>query len=281
MTNWYEEKLEARRDRFLARARKAAGEASSRERTARSMMEAIPFGQPILVGHHSEKRDRAFRGRMNSNFNKAHEARQMAEGYAYAADRVGTAGISSDDPEAIRKLKEKIARLEAVREAEKKCNAAMRKAAKAAKKKLGRELTKTDHIEIAENLDLGDLDPTWKAMLVHQARIFGWLPSFGNNTAANLRRYQKRLEAEEKAAAREDQPDIETDDYTVSEDREINRLQISFNGIPPENVRKFLKSNGFKWARSLGVWQRQLSNRAWYLAKVELPRVWETAAENA
>lgn len=38
---------------------------------ARDMAVQTPFGQPILVGHHSENRDRNFRDRIHNTFGKA------------------------------------------------------------------------------------------------------------------------------------------------------------------------------------------------------------------
>ena len=46
----------------------------------------------------------------------------------------------------------------------------------------------------------------------------------------------------------------------------MNRLQIFFDAIPDEEVRKELKGWSFKWARSVGAWQRQLTSNAIYAA---------------
>lgn len=46
-----------------------------------------------------------------------------------------------------------------------------------------------------------------------------------------------------------------------------NRLQIFFAGKPGEDLRHELKSRGFRWAPSVGAWQRQLTNNAVYAAK--------------
>lgn len=40
---------------------------------ARDMAHGIPFGQPILVGHHSERRDRNYRNRIENKFRKGYE----------------------------------------------------------------------------------------------------------------------------------------------------------------------------------------------------------------
>ena len=41
--------------------------------------------------------------------------------------------------------------------------------------------------------------------------------------------------------------------------REDNRLQVFFDGKPDADTRAELKSNGFRWAPSVGAWQRQLT----------------------
>lgn len=51
---------------------------------------------------------------------------------------------------------------------------------------------------------------------------------------------------------------------------EIDRLQLIFNEKPSSNIISDLKSNGFKWAPSMGAWQRQLTNNAIYSTKMFL-----------
>lgn len=59
--NHYERKQEARRERLLAAAERAEAqsEAAYKRADLREEASGIPFGQPILVGHHSERRHRA------------------------------------------------------------------------------------------------------------------------------------------------------------------------------------------------------------------------------
>ena len=42
------------------------------------------------------------------------------------------------------------------------------------------------------------------------------------------------------------------------------RIQLFFEGKPEPEVRDILKSNGFRWAPSVGAWQRQLNNNGKY-----------------
>lgn len=47
---------------------------------------------------------------------------------------------------------------------------------------------------------------------------------------------------------------------------EDNRLQLFFDEKPNEDLRRQLKTNGFKWAPSVGAWQRMLNDNAIYAA---------------
>jgi len=53
------ERLERKLERRREWAEKAKTRADALSEQSHKMMSVIPMGQPILVGHHSEKRDRA------------------------------------------------------------------------------------------------------------------------------------------------------------------------------------------------------------------------------
>ena len=53
----YEAKRQARYERLLAAAEKAERDGKASITAGDTMFKAIPFGQPILVGHHSERRN--------------------------------------------------------------------------------------------------------------------------------------------------------------------------------------------------------------------------------
>jgi Domain of unknown function (DUF3560) len=125
--NDYEARQEAKRARLLERAEQKRQEGEAHHKTADRMASVIPFGQPILVGHHSEGRDRRYRARIHGHMSKWIELDNYAKELERRAEAVGTGGISSDDPEAIDKLKVKVARLEATQERMKQANAAIRK----------------------------------------------------------------------------------------------------------------------------------------------------------
>ncbi|MEV3914998.1 DUF3560 domain-containing protein [Streptomyces canus] len=114
------------RERRLAKAERLQDWAAGRERkaaashdAARRYIEAVPFGQPILVGHHSERRARRDQARFNADMQrgfdhttKAEEMRSKAANIEAAAAR----SIYSDDPDAVEQLEARPAELESKRD---------------------------------------------------------------------------------------------------------------------------------------------------------------------
>ena len=87
-TNSYEERQQAKRDRFQALADKAAGKSAAAAKQASDMARHIPFGQPVLIGHHSEKRDRAFRARIGGTMDKSIVEANKADYYEQKAAKL-------------------------------------------------------------------------------------------------------------------------------------------------------------------------------------------------
>src|SRR3990167_1814385 len=115
--NHFEQKRAAKAERFEELAAKHRKQAEARHATARSIGDMIPFGQPILVGHHSERGHRAAIAKIDTNMRKGFEHSDTAEYYENKADNArNNTAIFSDDPEAVTKLQEKIAIHEALRE---------------------------------------------------------------------------------------------------------------------------------------------------------------------
>ncbi len=69
----YEERRQEKLERYQELADKNLKKAEDEFDQAHKMAEVIPFGQPILVGHHSEKRDRNYRKRIDNKMRKAIE----------------------------------------------------------------------------------------------------------------------------------------------------------------------------------------------------------------
>jgi hypothetical protein len=113
----------AERLREWSQANQAKSEA--RDEAADQLASGIPVGQPILVGHHSERRHRKDLARIDSNWEAARELRAKADEQARRADGIeaqAAGAIYDDDPDAIEKLSDKIIGLEAERNAMKDAN---------------------------------------------------------------------------------------------------------------------------------------------------------------
>ncbi len=121
-----ERKLEKREEWAAGRREKSAQAFDS----ARAATEGIPFGQPILVGHHSERRHRNAITKSDNAMRRGCESQDMAEHHASKAEGISAqleGSIFSDDPDAIEALTGKVAKLEAEREKIKATNKIIRR----------------------------------------------------------------------------------------------------------------------------------------------------------
>ena len=126
------------RERMEARAERRREWAAGRERksaqafeAARRIADNIPLGQPILVGHHSERGARRDQRRIQSGMDRGIESQKMAAHHTSKAGGIEDAlarSIFSDDPDAIEALEAKAARLDAEADAMVTVNKAFRKA---------------------------------------------------------------------------------------------------------------------------------------------------------
>jgi hypothetical protein len=124
-----ENRLAKREEWARGRDRKAAAAFGS----ASSLSSSIPFGQPILIGHHSERRARNDAKRIQNRMMAGLECSDMADNHRSKAANIKSAldrTIFSDDANAVERLTEKISRLKIIAERIKKYNESARKAAK-------------------------------------------------------------------------------------------------------------------------------------------------------
>jgi hypothetical protein len=255
----YQERQEAKRDRLEERAAKAEAVSNERFNTASTLGKMLPFGQPILVGHHSEAKHRKHAESINTNMRKSVEAQDKAEYLSRRADSVGSGGIASDDPEAVEKLKKKLEGLIKSHELMKAVNKIVRSS----------HTTEEDKIEYLVNTH-GQTEERAKKLLL-PCEFFG---KFGfdtyalQNSNANIRTTRKRLEyleALHNEAPLQDSGEVIGTAWDLYE--EEGRIKFSFDGIPAEEVRKKLKSNGFKWSRYSKAWVRKLTPNAVFVTK--------------
>lgn len=103
---------ETRADYLDGKAERLAAQADAGFARAREMASIIPLGQPILIGHHSERRDRNYRARINSTEDRALEAHNAAED---TSRRAASAANTQAHRESLPATLRRIATLEAER----------------------------------------------------------------------------------------------------------------------------------------------------------------------
>ncbi len=106
------ERAADRADRFAGYAENAAGRSQAAEANARRISDGIPFGQPILVGHHSEGRHRRDIARIDRGWERAAKEDRKAGHWSQRAD---TAEHSQQYRENIHVTLRRIGKLEADR----------------------------------------------------------------------------------------------------------------------------------------------------------------------
>ena len=174
---------------------------------------------------------------------------QYIQGLLDKIRSTGMGGIRQDDPQAIPKLQKKLDGLEKAQETMKAVNAYYRKHG---------TLDGCPHLspENIENLK-ADMASGWH----YEKKPFQSWELSNNN--AEIRRVRQRIEsltrANEVAYV-----GWEFDGGHVEANRDQGRLQVFFDGKPEADARQQLKENGFRWAPSVGAWQRLLNDNAYY-----------------
>lgn len=247
MKSNFEEKRESRIERLKELAERKAQLSNQLWEKSNRMASVIPMGQPILVGHHSEKGDRAYRAKIDNTMGRAVQEADKAEYYERLAKSAeSNHAISSDDPNALDKLREKLANLEKLQELMKACN-----------KIIKSKSTNKNAEMIAAGL------PEKYAVQIQQPDFCGrtGFPSFKlTNNNSNMRRIKERIAYLEKIAAA-DHITREIGDITVEQSPEHNRIMILFPGKPSDEIRSMCKSAGFRWAPSVSAWVAYLNKR--------------------
>ena len=257
MRSDFQERKDNRINRYNELSEKATEKSHRCLETAHDMAQAIPFGQPILIGHHSEKRDRNYRGKIENKFEQSRKEHEKSKHYAIKASAAeNNNAIFSDDPEAIVKLKEKIAKLTKMQDTFKACN-------KIVKRKKG---TQEEKIAELAKIDGVSFDNASKLFTPDFAGRIGIASYVLTNNNANIRTAKQRLEKLQRESTHKT-TEITINGIRLVDNVEDNRLQMFFDGKPSDEIRTKLKSNGFRWSRYVGCWQRHRSNRATYAAK--------------
>jgi hypothetical protein len=180
----YRERRARRADRLREWADKRRRKSEAAFTRARTIADGIPLGQPILVGHHSERHHRRDVARIDSGMRAGVEHQQMAASMSSRAaeiDRQAEAAIYTDDPDAIEQLRSRIADLEARRERMKAINKTIRRGP-------GWEARIVPPLTEAERADLTSIAHAWAGVYKP-----GYPPYALQNLAGNITRQRKRL----------------------------------------------------------------------------------------
>ena len=228
MKNNYEERKQRKLDNYKRLAEKAESKSNDLFNNGRKIMKHIPFGQPVLVDHHSEKRHRRDLQRIDSYRERAMSEADKAKYYRNKIKQIeNNTSISSDDPEAIIKLQAKL----------------------------------------KERIDLQDFmkEANKKAKKEDKPRIYEPFQLQNNN--ANINRIKKRIAELEAKANGVTKVLYKDKNVEILDNVEDNRLQLYFTYVPSFEIRTELKKNGFKWSRYNVCWQRFRSSHDLYLTK--------------
>lgn len=205
----YEERKEARKLRYEELSKKAEERSSQYSNSTANRILAMTPGQPIIIGHHSEKMARKLHEKAWQDIGKSIEEDKKSKYYKDKAKSVENSKvIYNDDPNAIEKLKEKL-----------------------------------DYLQKEKELIKADENHT------------GWQLQ---NIGARIRETKRRIARLEKLEEIEFK-DIEFAGGKAIHNKEINRIQLLFDNIPDEEIRKTLFSRGFHWSRREKAWQREFN----------------------
>lgn len=232
------ERLERKAEKRREWADKRRADAAARFKAADAVVENIPFGQPILVGHHSEKRHRAALDRCHSNMRAGSESATMAKHHDSKADGIENqleTSIFSDDPDAIEQLEAKIEKLESERAEFKRINAWWRK---------HKSMKGCPGISDATAARLGADIPqrySWERQPVPSYRL--------QNLGAEIRRAKERVEQIKKRQARTEKAEAAGGVLIVISGEWAT---VTFSEKPERDILGALKSAGFRWGA--GSW---------------------------
>ena len=237
------------KERYRRKAERHREKAQERFERSDQLTRGIPFGQPILVGHHSEKRHRNAIRKSQDAASKGVEHLREAEKAEWSESFAGRA-ILGRDPEAIEAMTEKIETMELRRDFAKKINRAYKKAG----------------WEEVENVP-GISHPTVRALIRDGMRTLAlcpyekrpFPPYFFQNLSANIRRCRKRR-ADLKARQELEPLKICAHDYTIELEPIDDRIRVRFSERLSREDYKYMRSRGFRWSRQNQAFQRHCNS---------------------
>jgi hypothetical protein len=229
------ERLEARAERRREWAVKAERRGEAHRTASDRLVEHIPFGQPILVGHHSEGRHRRTMTRAQNHMFAMVAENKLAERHESKADGIENQlerSIFSDDSDATEKVKERIAANEAKRDHMKKVNVLYRKADREGLKALG-----LDYDTLKVGVDAGY---SWERAPYVAYEL--------TNLGARIRDDKKRLGHIAVLSDRRAKAEASEAGVTIEKSSDGSYCSVTFAEKPARSVLNDLRAAGFHWS---------------------------------
>lgn len=239
------ERLEHKLQKRQEWAEKADARAETRFEIAYGAIDGIPPGQPILVGHHSERRHRNALEKHDRNMRKAFEEKDLATHHRSTADGLANAldsSIFSDDADAVEALTARIAEREADRTRMVAANKWWRKY-KTMKGCPGYTDTQ------AERLDR------------EIPNRYSWerqpYPGYSlSNLTGRIRADKQRLETVKRRAERTALAEASSTGVIIVKARSANWCSVTFAEKPTREILTALREAGYRWGN--GQWNGYL-----------------------
>lgn len=245
-----------RRERIARKIEKRTDWAESRTQesarrfdTAHNAVAGIPPGQPILVGHHSERHHRADLDRHDRNMRAAFESQDTAQHHksvAVSLQRALDTSIFSDDRDAVQALEARIAEREAESERMRFVNKAHAKYLKTGK--LDAALTPAEIVRIQNYKPAYSWEPHPHA------------PFELSNLRGRITADKKRLEVIKLRKARTERAD-KAGGVVIEKSRDGARCQVTFAEKPAREILNELRGADFHF-----------SGGSWFGATASLPQ---------
>lgn len=247
----FHERKKARISKYQELAEKNKKASDAAYKASHDTVKHIPMGQPILVGHHSEKMHRNTLEKSWNQMGKSVELSDKADYYSEKAKAAeNNTAISSDDPDAIEKLKDKLKKLIEKQEFMKSINKICR----------SKKLSESEIVaKLKADFNLKDesihtlLNPRYS----FEKKGF---PSYSlTNNNGRIKQVRDRINRLEQLEKLENES-FKIGEVEIQVNVDDNRVEIYFPGKPEEEFRKKIKSSGFRWSRYKSAWQKQISN---------------------
>lgn len=257
--NAYEERQQAKRDRLNERAAALDAEGRLDAEQARTFFRGID-GQPIAPNSRAQT-DRNRRRKQAAKWDRGIRKQSDAQELARRAGRVGSAGVASDNPEAVAKLEAKLAHVNEQRDLIKTVNKIVRRHAPKLVPGAGTDFDAMS----AELADAGIGDSLIRAAVkpdfTGRVGIETWQLT---NLTAEARRIEKRIGELEAMAAVLTGCEWSGDDWNMWADETAGRvfLEIAGGRLTSDSFKAVRKAGGFNWSRRDERFVRKLTPNA-------------------